>query len=147
MAHGRKRCFIAGFVCGGFVAGAIVLALISFAWITIEGTGKPLFRESALEAAKEWARIDAFPEGAKDLDIRIGGTSFTRLFTVTFWGDSEDIENWVKGYPGVSDPKCEIWQTEDGGEKYVYPAAGGTIYAEIVHWPSFGKVRIHTTWS
>ena len=147
MAHGRKRSCIGGMLLGSIVIAMSAAIIIWASGITIFEPGRPLFMNNAKETAREWARLPEFPATAKSFRITTDGGMFSRSFRVTFFGDPATVETWVKSSPGLKDPKCETETLEGGGIQYSYPAGGGAMYSEIVHFPARGTVEIYTYWS
>jgi hypothetical protein len=147
MAHGRKRSCLGGMLLGIVIVIAAGILILLASDITMVEPGRPLFMNNAKETAGEWARLPGFPPEAKSFEIITGGTMFTRSFRVTFFGDPADIDAWVKSCPGVSDPKCEKEELAGGGIRYRYPAGGGAMHAELIHFPTRGTVEVYTYWS
>jgi hypothetical protein len=147
MAHGRKRSCL-----GGMLLGALMTAVLAGIAVWVLGDaliepGRPLQIASAKAATWNWARLPALPAKTQSFKLTTEGNMFTRGFRVSFFGDPADIDAWVKSCPGVSDARCEKEELPGGGIRYIYPAGGGAMYAEIVHFPNRGTVEIYTYWS
>lgn len=147
MAHGRKRSCLGGMLLGALLTVVLGGIAVWASGISVFEPGRPLFTENARSATWLWARLPALPAKAQGFKLTTEGGLFTRGFRVTFFGDPAMIEAWVKSCPGVTDPKCEPETLEHGGIRYTYPAGGGAMHAEIVHFPARGTVEIYTYWS
>jgi hypothetical protein len=132
-----------GAVMSAVLAGIAVWMLSD----TLFEPGRPLDMASARTATWDWARLPALPAKAQGFKLTTEGGLFTRSFRVTFFGDPANIDAWVKSCPGVSDPKCEKEALDGGGTRYTYPAGGGAMHAELIHFPTRGTVEIYTYWS
>lgn len=132
----------------GALMTVVVAAIVVWAaGITLVEPGRPLYMASAKAATWEWARLPALPAEAKGFKLTTEGGMFTRGFRVTFFGEPPVTDAWIKSCPGVTDPKCEKEELDGGGIRYTYPAGGGALHAEIVHFPGRGTVEIYTCWS
>ena len=148
MAHGRKRSFIAGVFTGALLVVLTAAASIYAFGITFGPPGYPHFTEaSARKATLDWARLSAFPPGAKSFVITTEGGMFTRAFRVSFFGDPSAIERWVRSCPGIADSKTVKTTAPDGTITFQIPAGDGAAFAELVHHPSRGTVQVYTYWS
>ena len=99
---------------------------------------------SALEATKEWARLEDFPSSANSLTVEIQGGMFTRGFNVQFDAPLADIEKWLNKSPGTSSVTPSI----DGSiRNYDIEPGGGAQHAELGLDESTGRVTINTYWS
>jgi hypothetical protein len=148
MAHGRKRSFIGGVVAGMALTLVSLVALIYGLDITFGPPGYPHFTErSAREAVIEWARVNDFPKEADSFCITTKGNMFTRQFRVTFFGEPKAIGDWVRGCPGIADPKTTQETSDDGTVTYEIRTGGGAAFAELIHHPIRGTVVIRTCWS
>lgn len=147
MAHGRKRSCLGGMLLGALMTVVFTAIVVWASGITLFEPGRPLYMASAQAATWNWARLPASPAKAQGFKLTTEGGMFTRGFRVTFFGEPADIDAWVKSCPGVSDPKCVKEELPGGGTRYSYPAGGGAMYAEIVHFPNRGTVEIYTYWS
>lgn len=148
MSHGRKRMFLAGAFLGiVLLAGVLAGAAVGFG-IRPGPPGYPYFSEgSARRATLEWARLQPFPEEVDAFVITTGGSMFTRDFRVSFFGDPAVVERWVAGCPGVTDPATKREVAADGTITYEIQPGGGAAFAELVHHPARGTVRIRVYWS
>jgi hypothetical protein len=148
MAHGRKRSFIGGMAVG-FAFTLISLAVLIYGLdITFGPPGYPHFTErSAREAVIEWSRVSDFPKDAESFSITTKGNMFTRQFRVSFFGEPKAISDWVRGCPGISDPKTTQEISDDGTVTYEIRTGGGAAFAELIHHPTRGTVVIRTYWS
>jgi len=99
---------------------------------------------SALEATKEWAQLNEFPETAKNLNVKTQGSMFTREFTVEFDAPIADIEKWLRDSPG---PKNVTPTTNGSIRHYDIDPGGGAQHAELELDESTGHVKINTYWS
>lgn len=147
MAHGRKRS-----CCGGMLLGAFIMTVLAAiaVWVIAETyiePGRPLDMASAKSATWDWARLPSLPAKVQGFNLTTEGGMFSRSFRVTFFGEPKDIDAWVKSCPGISDPKGEKEELDGGGTRYTYPAGGGAMHAELIHFPMRGTVEIYTYWS
>ena len=99
---------------------------------------------SAIEATKEWARLNDFPATATNLTVETEGSMFTREFTIQFDAPLSDIQIWLNESPGTKD----VVPTINGNTgKYSIEPGGGALHAELDLDESTGHVTINTYWS
>ncbi len=99
---------------------------------------------SAIEATKEWARLNDFPATATNLTVETEGSMFTREFTIQFDAPLSDIQIWLNESPGTKD----VVPTINGNTgKYSIEPGGGALHAELDLDESTGHVTINAYWS
>ncbi len=99
---------------------------------------------SALDATKEWSRLNDFPTTAKDFTVEAEGSMFTREFTIQFDAPLSDIEIWLNESPGTR----EVTPTINGNLRiYMIEPGGGAQHAELDLDENTGRVRINAYWS
>lgn len=102
-------------------------------------------RQSAIEAAREWARLAPLPVDISEVEIEVMGSPFTREFLIQFEGEPEAIAQWLKASPGP----LEVGGVLDGqgGTVYEINPGGGAVSAKVVVGKHGKWVMIHTSWS
>lgn len=123
---------------------AFALLAIVAAWLVLDPES-PLDQESAIDTTQEWARLADFPPSTRNVQIDTKGSMFSREFIIEFEASPEDIAQWLRDSPGPSAATPE--RLDDGSLRYPIDAGGGAQFAEVIHWPSVGKVRIRAYWS
>ena len=147
MAHGRKRLFLVGLLCGGLLATiAFVLALGLLGFAGFSGPVDGRAQSEALDATREWARLAPLPSSARDLRITKQGSSFTRTYVLEFTADPAELSAWLTRCSGLADPKCQRTR-EAESVIYEFPGGGGALIGRIEHDETAGQIRVHAIWS
>lgn len=138
----------------GMYIGLIGLAIISavFVW-------NDLHKESAIDAALEWARLEPIPESARDVTVVLQGNMFSREVWVFFSADFGEVNEWVDSSGGFRDALTNAVYADEiisHGVKrlsstprmthYAITPGGGAQFAEAIVFFN-GDVIIHGYWS
>ena len=99
---------------------------------------------SALEATREWARLNEFPATASAISVETKGNLFTREFTVTFVAPLEDINTWLHKSAGTKDVTPTVMGSV---RRYELESSGTAQHAELEVDERTRKVKIKTFWS
>lgn len=98
----------------------------------------------ALNRTRDWGRLAAVPENAKDLVVTAEGNMFTPSFRVSFSASREEIAGWVSESPGLRESQPT---TEGSVRKYDIKPSCGAQHAEVVIDDSNNQVRVYVAWS
>lgn len=99
---------------------------------------------SALEATREWARLNDFPSSAANLTVAAQGNMFARELTVEFDAPLEDLDKWLDESPGT---KSVVPSMEGSVRRYNIQPGGGAQRVELELDENTGHVKINTYWS
>lgn len=99
---------------------------------------------SAIEATKEWARLNEFPQTARNFTVETGGNLFSREFVVEFEAATADVEKWLSESPGTS---SVVPVVSGPVRRYKIEPGGGAQRAELEFNETTGRVKIHAVWS
>src|ERR1700722_10215729 len=124
---------------GRFVVVAIFAALVAaVGWYRHESN------KSAVSTSLVWARVAPLPGSARDIDIDIEGSMFTREFVISFTAPAADIDRWIAASAGPA----SATQTVSGAvTTFVITPGGGADFAEVKVDKNLYRVTIHTYWS
>jgi hypothetical protein len=100
---------------------------------------------SALDATREWGRLDPLPPSAQQLTIATHGSMFTREFRISFVAPPEDIEAWLKSSPGTRE--AIVTTPSPGVRLFRITPGGGAEFAEVTVDDALRRVSIHVYWS
>lgn len=138
--------------------GWIGLAIIS-AVLVWNHLKKESAKESAIELALEWARLEHIPLSAKDVTVILQGNMFSREIWVFFSADFGDVNDWVDSSDGFRDALTNAVYADEivsNGVKmlsavprvthYAITPGGGAQFAEAMVF-FHGDVIIHAYWS
>ena len=125
-------------------SGLVFLASIVMGAVLSCSVGSYANRESAINATKEWGRLAAFPDAAKNVVVTTEGNMFTRAFRVSFSAPREEIARWIDESPGLRETQPQI---EGPIRKYNIKPGGGAQRAEVVIDNSSNQVKIYVAWS
>ena len=127
-------------VCFTLIPMLILLTIVAAGYFYLQRANY----YSALEATKEWARLNDFPTTAANLTVESEGSMFGREFTVEFDAPLADIETWLNESPGTK----SVTPSVNGKiRKYAIEPGGGAQHAELELDENSGHVRINTYWS
>lgn len=117
----------------------IVAVIVGGVWLHYSN------KKSAWNATFEWTGIPALPSWARNKQLEVQGSAFTRTLVVTFYGTSEQIQDWFKNEPALQNVKIE--RINEQTDKYILKPRGGSAYDEVrVDWFN-KKVTITAEWS
>jgi hypothetical protein len=103
-----------------------------------------VFKKSAIETTREWARLAPLPVSKSEVDVEVTGSIFTRGFRVSFSAASDQLESWLSASEGIAD--AEIYKEGDF-DRYAIRPGGGAMFAEVSVNRYTGDVYIRTFWS
>ena len=125
--------------------GLALAVLTCFAGWLVLSNDSPINRASAIKATCEWARLNRFPDSAKNIKVETTGSIFTREFRITFSATPESIQSWLRESPGT---RTAIAKSEDSGRMiYSITPGGGAQFAEVSISNDKRTVRIRAYWS
>ncbi len=137
------RLFVAGFLIGGIAATVSVFAVVLLTGMSFGPDGCPLFPESARREAESYARLAPLPPEIQGLSICSQGGPFNRQLRMSFFGDVDEIAQWIESCPGIRDTDCERSQTDDGAIWYrIPPVEDVAAFSELIHHPERGTVIV-----
>ena len=119
------------------IAAGIVL-LMMFA------NGCIVYKDSAIETTREWARLAPLPVSKSEVDVEVTGSIFTRGFRVSFSTAPDQLESWLSASEGIAD--ADIYH-EGNFIRYAIRPGGGAMFAEVRVNRYSGDVYIRTFWS
>jgi hypothetical protein len=101
-------------------------------------------RNSAIATATVWARLAPLPHSARNLQVEVKGSMFTREFVITFDASPAVIQQWLASSPGPASASPTV-----GGAitTYAITPGGGAGFAEVTVDHGAGRVVIRTYWS
>jgi hypothetical protein len=139
----NRRRLLRGSISAAIGAGGLlILVLVVGSWRSERRQRSEIQR---LEIPREWARLAAYPETARDLRATTSGGPFTRAFRVSFSAPAADIEKWLKDSPGTRE--AEPTHPSPGKRHFAISPGGGAQHAEVVVDDVAGVVAIYVYWS
>jgi hypothetical protein len=128
----------------GAAAAAIAL-LLAAGWFVF-AIESPPNRASAIRATLEWGRLAPFPVLDSELHIKTSGSAFTRQFDISFTGDPEQIQQWIRSSPGTRGLVPLLKRDPDGWVVYQIEPEKALI-VEVHVSPDGRQVRVRAVWS
>ncbi len=128
------------------VIGCVVVSLVVLAPSIVSGIIYVQYANyyRALDAAKQWARLDDFPSSATDIRVEAAGSMFSPQFTVTFTAPLDEINACLDGSPGTAG----VTPTTSGTiRKFDIDPGGGAAHAELEVDDAKQTVKVKTYWS
>jgi hypothetical protein len=116
------------------------LVLVFFAPSNDRDNADIKMRPEMIKCTLTWGRLAKFPESAKDFNIYTEGNSFTRTFRGSYSDTPENIKNWLRSSPGVTEGKREE-------SKIILKTGEGAAYGEITVSPDGSHVTFRVSWS
>ena len=120
-------------------AAVVALCLIGALSVNV------FLERSALSIARTWARVAPLPASARDLEVDVLGSMFTREFEVSFKASPQEITEWLRRSPGIQDAGPP--QVRGSLCRYVIKPGGGAQWAEVKVDARWNRVTIRTYWS
>jgi hypothetical protein len=112
---------------------------------------------SLISTMREWGRLAAVPDSARNFQIKETGSMFTRGIRAEFTAPMADIERWLDESPGTHGLKPTQIEPEEAEEtdphveprkrKYSISPGGGALHAEVIVDDANGDVKIYVYWS
>jgi hypothetical protein len=128
----RERVLITS---AAVIAGCMIVALLLNLYLN----------HSAIETARAWARLAPLPASARDLEVDVTGSMFTRELEISFKATRQDVAEWLQRSPGIRD--AEPPQVRGSVTRYVIKPGGGAQWAEVKIDSRWNRVTIRTYWS
>ena len=101
-------------------------------------------KTSALDTAREWARLAPYPVDTSEIELETLGSPFSREFRLRFSASDKELSDWLRSSPGVRDAAVSV----DGPWTiYLVEPGHGAQFAEVRVNQSSGDVRVRTYWS
>ena len=136
----KRLLLAAGLVFGGaFVLG---VAWLAYSFLSPDSARN---RGAALDATREWGRLDPLPPSAQQLTITTHGSIFTSEFRTSFVAPPEDIEAWLENSPGTRE--AVMTRLSPGVRHFKITPGGGAEFAEVIVDDSIHRVSIRVYWS
>lgn len=101
-------------------------------------------RQSAIATSLAWTKMSALPEGARQVDVEVGGSIFTREFKVEFQASEAEIKDWLVASEGVWFSRRD--SISEGTVGYTIDESDALFAQVTVDWETL-TVVIHTYWS
>jgi hypothetical protein len=122
------------------VLAVLVVALVTAGAMYVSHAN----RQSAIAAATVWARLAPLPPSARNLQVEVKGSMFTREFVITFDASPAVLQQWLASSPGPASAS----PTGAGSiTTYAIAPGGGAGFAEVTVDHRAGRVVIRTYWS
>lgn len=105
----------------------------------------PWDKQEAIDTALKWGGLAELPHDAEVVKVATEGSMFSRQFIVTFKGNREGIDAWVKR--GKDREKWEVYEDNSEFIKYYIRGRGGAIGGGLTVFKNEPKVIIDMSWS
>ena len=100
----------------------------------------------AIETSLTWTRMSPLPESAKNIDVLVEGSMFTREFEVEFEASEEEIKAWLADSPGTAVSYLPRYASAKETISYKIDESEALFAQVTVDWETL-TVVIHTYWS
>ena len=99
---------------------------------------------SAIDTATTWARVAPLPPSARNVDVDVKSSMFSREFIITFNAPPAVIQKWIAASPGLTSASLS---TTGSVTTYAITPGGGAQFAEVKVDSRAHQVIIRTYWS
>ena len=127
--------------------GGMLRFTATFVGLAVLAVGLTLFvknRQSAIDTAIEWARLQPPPVSSLRVNVDTSGSMFSREIQLSFRADRDQLHRWLLESDGISDAKVS---TKGSVTLYDIRPGGGAQFAEVRVDESTGHVIVRTYWS
>lgn len=123
-----------------FVVAVVLIGLVAVGAAYMACTDP----QSAIDTTIEWAQLAPLPHSARNVEVDVKGSMFTREFVITFDAPAADIKRWIAASPGPSSATITV---AGAITTYAITPGGGAQFAEVKVDAELNRVVVRTYWS